>query len=81
MVRTQVQLTESQASALKRLAEARGCSMAELVREGVELVLRSSAQMSDEERRRRAFAACGRFRSGHGDVAERHDEYLDGDFG
>ena len=29
-----------------------------------------------EERVRRAKAACGRFRSGLGDVAARHDDYF-----
>lgn len=61
MVRTQIQLTEEQAIALKRLAAKRRISIARLVRQGVEVLLRSYAATSDEERRRRAIAVAGRF--------------------
>lgn len=76
MVRTQIQLREEQALALKRLAEAKGLSMAELVRQGVDLVIRQGNRPSPEQRRARAAAAAGRFRSGKTDVARRHDDYL-----
>ncbi len=75
MVRTQVQLTEDQLRQLKRLAAERGVSIAELVREGVDAVLQSSG-VDITERRRRAIAAIGCFRSGKTDVSERHDDYL-----
>lgn len=78
MIRTQVQLTEEQARALKELAVKREVSMAELVRQAVNLLLQSSARLDREERRRRAIAAAGRFRSGRSDIAERHDDYLTG---
>ena len=79
MSRIQVRLTESQAAALKRLAKARGCSVAEIVREGVAHVLASATAHSDENQQARALAASGRFRSGRDDIAERHDAYLDED--
>jgi len=75
MIRTQIQLTEKQAKALKALAAKTGVSMAELVRRGVDEVLRSP-QVDDDERWKRARAAVGGFRSGHGDIAENHDRYL-----
>ena len=78
MIRTQVQLTEEQARALKELATEREVSMAELVRQAVNLLLQSSARLDHEERRRRAIAAAGRFHSGQSDIAERHDDYLTG---
>ena len=43
MVRTQVQLTEKQASALKMKAAAMGVSMAELIRQGLISCLNSMA--------------------------------------
>jgi hypothetical protein len=76
MVRTQIQLTDQQAASLKERANAEGVSLAELVRRGVELYLRNSPQVSDEERRRRALAIVGRFASGQTDVSENHDKYL-----
>ncbi len=76
MVRTQVQLTEQQASALKARALAEGLSMAELIRRSVDAFLRSAAPLSHEKKKRRALAAVGRFRSGVGDLSVNHDRYL-----
>ena len=76
MIRTQVQLTEEQARALKDLATIRKVSMAELVRQAVNLLLRSSADVDTNEQRRRAIAAAGRFRSGQSDISSEHDQYL-----
>jgi len=76
MIRTQVQLREEQVRALKELAAARGVSMAELIRQSVDAFIRSSRGVDAEERRRRAIAAAGRFRSGASDVSSDHDRYL-----
>jgi hypothetical protein len=75
MVRTQVQLTTEQLNKLKQLAAQRGVSIAELVREGVDVVLQSASTGIDEKRRR-ALAAVGRFHSGQKDISARHDDYL-----
>lgn len=76
MVRTQVQLTEEQARSLRQLAAERGVSVAELVREAVDLLVRSGTAVLPAERQRRALQAVGRFASGLKDVSARHDEYL-----
>lgn len=76
MIRTQIQLEEAQYRALKELAARRRTSVAALIRRAVREWLETSAEVSEEERRRRAIAAAGRFRSGLGDLAEKHDEYL-----
>jgi len=76
MIRTQIQLEETQYRALKELAARQRTSVAELIRRAVENLLETSDWVSEEERRRRAIAAAGRFRSGVGDIAEKHDEYL-----
>jgi predicted DNA-binding protein len=80
MIRTQIQLTEEQARRLKRLAAERGVSIATVVRESVDQTLERA---SHEDRRARAIRALrdADFRSGHADVAERHDDYLAEDFG
>lgn len=78
MVRTQIQLTERQASALRRLAAAEGKSLADLIRTAVDLLIGSSGSAPDRaELKRHALAATGAFRSGAGRVATDHDRYLD----
>ena len=76
MIRTQVQLTEEQARVLKNLASIRQVSVAELIRQSVDALIRSSREIDAEERRRRAIAAAGRFHSGASDISAKHDEYL-----
>ena len=76
-IRTQVQLTEEQARALKARARDEERSMADLVRESVSEYL---ARRPAKDRRillDRARSLFGRFRSGYSDVAENHDRYLD----
>lgn len=77
MIRTQIQLTRMQAEALNGLAREREVSIAELVRQAVDLFLQ---QVNKEEQIRRALSVMGRFSSGLGDVSERHDDYLAEDF-
>ena len=48
MVRTQIQLTEEQVNSLKRLANKLHVSLAELVREGVDTILRTSGEVTGE---------------------------------
>jgi len=76
VVRIQVQLTEEQLAALKRLAARRGVSVSELVRQGVDAILRGPQAEQERLRRERARGVAGRFRSGLGDLAEAHDRYL-----
>lgn len=76
MIRTQIQLTEEQARKLKRLAAEQGRSMADLVRDGVDLVLGGAQQESRGERMRRAARVFGKFRSKSGDLSRRHDDHF-----
>lgn len=80
MIRTQIQLTEEQARALKILAATRRSSVAELIRQSVDILIRSSGGIDTTERRRRAITAAGRFRSGRSDIAVEHDRYLTEDY-
>ncbi len=72
VIRTQIQLPEDQARALKELAARQGVSMAELIRIAVERVL---AEDETREKRRRALALAGRF-SGPADLSSNHDRYF-----
>ncbi len=78
MVRTQIQLTEKQAKALKKMATERRVSMAELVRQGVDRIL---AEDERQEKWSRAREIFGRYRDDATDVAENHDKYLDEIYG
>lgn len=74
MVRTQIQLTEEQARALKEMATQRGVSMAELVRQAVERIIE---EREEADKWRRALEIVGRYHSGLSDVSTNHDKYLD----
>lgn len=76
MVRTQIQLTEDQAKKLKRLAHSRHLSMAELIRQAVENLIKTGSAADAEERRQRALDIIGQFSSGRHDVSREHDKYL-----
>jgi hypothetical protein len=77
MIRTQVQLTEKQVRELKRIAAARGTSLAEVVRDAVDGAIRAGGVAVDrEEMVNRALSIVGRFRSGIRDTSVGHDKYL-----
>jgi predicted DNA-binding ribbon-helix-helix protein len=76
MIRTQIQLTEDQAKALKKIAQSRHLSVAELIRKAVDTVIKSNTVVNAEERHRRAMEIVGKFSSGKRDVSKKHDLYL-----
>ena len=76
MIRMQIQLTESQAKAVKRAAMEEGTSVAEVIRRAVERMTGERPKMSAQERARRAIEIAGKFRSGKKGVSRKHDEYL-----
>jgi hypothetical protein len=76
MVRTQIQLTEKQARAIKEIAATEGVSIAEVIRRAVEGIIRTNTKVDNEERQKRALEIVGKFRSGKHDISKRHDEYL-----
>jgi hypothetical protein len=76
MVRTQIQLTRAQIEALKSRAAQEGRSLAGLIRAAVDEILNQPGKPDPAERRRRALAAIGRYRSAPRDLSRRHDRYL-----
>ena len=76
MIQAQIQLTEEQMAALKKLAKIRHISLSDLIREGIDNLLRSAVVPSNAERKQRALALAGRFKSGLSDLSRHHDEYL-----
>jgi hypothetical protein len=77
MIRTQVQLTEAQAAALKELARREGRSVADLVRESLDVHLRTRGVVDRGALKRRALAAVGRFRSGSKHLGTDHDTHVE----
>lgn len=80
MVRTQIQLTDAQAKALKALAASEGRSMADLIRDGVDAMLRTRGAVDRDGLKARSLAALGRFKSASRDLGSKHDEHLAGAF-
>ena len=76
MMRLQVQLEKEQLDALRRLAAADDRSLSDLVREGVEALVRARGGASRESVKERSLAAIGRFHSGTSDLAREHDRHL-----
>jgi len=76
MIRTQVQLTEDQLKALRRLSAATGRSTAELIRNGIDQYLVGKRITNAKDRIERALRVAGRFSSGRSDVSAEHDRHL-----
>ena len=77
MIRTQIQLEEAQMRRLRRLGAAEGRSLADLVREGVDLLLQRRGAPDPGEVRRRALAVVGLVTKAPPDLSTNHDRYLD----
>ncbi len=82
MVRTQIQLTEEQARRVRGIAQQEGVSMAEIIRRWVDRGIQEQ-RPGRAELWEKALAVAGRFEdsTGTADVAERHDDYLEGIYG
>jgi hypothetical protein len=81
MIRTQVQLTDRQLKALRQTSAATGRSVADLIRQGVDLYLSGRSELGREERIERAIRVAGKFSSGRTDVSANHDKHLAEAFG
>ena len=80
MIRTQIQITESQAKALKLLAGKEGVSMAELIRISIDRFLRETAgKDATSGQIGRAKEAAGKYGCALADLAENHDRYFAGE--
>ncbi|MBI4701023.1 MAG: CopG family transcriptional regulator [Deltaproteobacteria bacterium] len=72
MIRIQLHLSEAQDRQLRRLARRTGSNRAELIRRGVDLLLRTDTSVPDP-----LLALVGAAGpAGRPDVSERHDELL-----
>lgn len=76
MVRTQIQLTQEQSQRLKRIAKRKGVSVAEVIRQSIDIAMISEDIPDREEMKERARSIFGKFRDSASDVSENHDNYL-----
>jgi len=76
MIRMQVQLTEAQLHGLRQLSVTSGRSIADLVRQGVDVYLSTQTRASRAERRERALQVAGKYSAGLTDVSSKHDRHL-----
>lgn len=76
MVRTQIQLTEKQIKALKKLSSSQHLSVAELIRQAIDNLLKPSGVMDADEQKQRALDIVGKFTSGRRDISREHDRHL-----
>jgi hypothetical protein len=76
MVRTQIQLTEKQIKALKKLSSSQHLSVAELIRRAIDNLLKPSGVMDADEQKQRALGIAGKFRSGKRNISREHDKHL-----
>lgn len=73
MMRTQVQLDDRQARAVRTIANARRVSFSSVIRDAVDAYLGSHERT---ERISHALALVGAFHSGESDVSTEHDRHL-----
>jgi hypothetical protein len=76
MYRTQIQLREDQAKTLKEMAAEYNVSVAELIRQSVDMLIQSDPELTQAEKRKRAAAIIGIYESGVTDLSINHDKYL-----
>lgn len=79
MVRTQIQLTEEQASRLKELAHTSSEPIAAIVRKALDQYF-SGLQPDRRSLYRQALAVVGKHRAGVPDASIEHDRYLAEDY-
>ncbi len=84
MIPTQIQLTENQARILERMAAEKEISVAELIRQSIDDMIRHSKDSDSggpfdaerEGKRQRALSIIGAFSSDVDDLSVNHDRYL-----
>jgi hypothetical protein len=79
MVRTQIQLTDEQASLLKEMAHESNQSIAAIIRKALDQFLLKQ-RPNRRTLYRQALAAVGKHQAGVHDVSTEHDRYLEEEF-
>jgi predicted transcriptional regulator len=80
MVRTQVQLTDEQASLLKEMAHESNESIAAIIRKALDQFF-IKQKPNRRTAYRQALAVIGKYKAGVHDISIEHDRYLDEEYG
>ena len=80
MKRTQIQLTDSQYNLVKEISKKKEVSMAEVIRESVEIFGSALLLNSKEDKYEKAITSIGRFKPSNKDLSINHDKYLNKDY-
>jgi hypothetical protein len=77
MYRTQIQIREDQSKKLKEMAAEYNISVAELIRQSIDLLIdQKSDDLTIEERWQQTFSIKGKYASDVTDLSTNHDKYL-----
>jgi hypothetical protein len=77
MYRTQIQIREDQPKKLKEMAAEYNVSVAELVRQSIDLLIdQKGNDLTIEERWQQTFSIKGKYASDVTDLSTNHDKYL-----
>ena len=76
MYRTQIQLREDQAKTLKEMAAEYDVSVAELIRQSIDMLIESNHELTPTKKREQAATLVGIATSGVTDLSTNHDQYL-----
>jgi Arc/MetJ-type ribon-helix-helix transcriptional regulator len=76
MVRTQIQLRENQVEYIKSVAAEEDISMAEVIRQAVELLQETREKPTKQELMLRSLEVFGKYSSAESDISINHDKYL-----
>jgi hypothetical protein len=76
MISTKIQITEDQLTALNELALKQQVSLDDLIRQGIDNLIRTKPIIYNIDKRQQAFSIAGKFRSGLKDLSKEHDKYL-----
>jgi hypothetical protein len=80
MKRTQIQLTEEQASKLREIAMKNHESVASLIRNAIDQFLTHSAKDDRATLYRQAYSVVGKYSADTDDVSVAHDRYLEEEY-
>ena len=81
MIRTQIQLREEQAIYVKSIAAEEDISMAEVIRQAVELLQETREKPTKQELMLRSLEIFGKYGSEESDISINHDKYLNEVYG
>lgn len=76
MIRTQIQLPEDQFRLLKEIALRKKVSMAEVIRQSIEVYIHNAGEPTLDDKYEQLLSVVGKYTSNITDLSTNHDDYL-----